>query len=1113
MNTPTHVHDPEASATLPAADARSGALEEYLAAAEAGRAPPREEFLARHPELADDLDACLGALHLIGQAAAGPRAPAARQPPEPAPGTLGDFRLIREVGRGGMGIVYEAEQLSLGRRVALKVIRAGAPATAAERLRFRTEAEAAARLDHPNIVAVYEVGEHAGQPYIAARFVEGGPLSRHLRLFLDDPRAAARLLAALARALDHAHQRGVLHRDLKPGNVLLSLTGNSSESTLPPGADVNGVVPYVADFGLARLLDQDSGLTQSGDLVGTPSYMAPEQASGGAGAITTATDVYGLGAILYALLTGRPPFAGSTVLDTLEQVKGRDPEAPRRLNPSVDRDLETVCLTCLAKEPRRRYASALAVALDLENWLAHRPIAARPATPAERLAKWVRRRPAVAALAILSILAVLAALAGSLWHGHVVGQALSRESGLRQEGLAREAHLRELLYVADMRQAKEAWNDGDLPHLAELLERQRPADGETDRRGFEWYWLKWCLGTRLGTLKAHDGGLLCAAVSPDDRFLVTADRQGAVKVWDLASREPITALTGHTDEVQRAVFSPDGRTLATCSTDRTIRLWDVATWTERRCLRWGHLMTVTSVAFSPDGKLLASASRDHRIVLWELPRGRYLRAWQAHDDVVHDLVFTPDGRSLVSVGKDDRVAKLWDVATGSERARCDAPAHLLSVALSPDGKTAAMSGYGSQVTLWPLDPPGSRTDVPVPFTVWAMAFDPRGTQLVATGGPGMFSAWDVEAGGRSARSVRTVRWGEGTGRAAVFARQGTLLITASEEDGSVQFWDPARLHGCETIPSLPPAVTDVALSADGRGATSHWSGEVCLLDLANRRVERSLSVPPLAQGAPTDKRSAGPEAVAFSPDGRTVAAGCADHWARLWDIASGRQLLALDHGAWVRAVAFSPTGGLFATAGDNSEIRLWDLPSGARHASSVPPAGGYWCLAFAADGRTLAAGRFDNQFAVHLWHPLLEGRQVRLTDPASALAVAPHKEAILKVAAVAFSADGRTLAAGCSDGSIRLWDIASGELRPTFSGHVGVVTRLGFTPDGRTLASLGADHVLNLWHLATGQRLLSLDTAGQDLNGLSFTRDGRLLVAGARSPGAAPSSLLMWRAE
>jgi WD40 repeat protein/tRNA A-37 threonylcarbamoyl transferase component Bud32 len=1110
--------------SAPRQNALSHVLAEGLDAVARGDQVDSPACQARHPafssELSDllvahrELDKALEAETVLGDSQAGPTAGATA-----AIGVVGDFELLEELGEGGMGRVYKARQRSLGRLVALKVIRAGALATEADRLRFRTEADAAARLDHPNIVFVYEIGEHDGYPYIAERFVEGGPLSRHLDRFRDDSRAAVGLLAVLARAVHHAHERGVLHRDLKPGNILLEWRAGAP-------------VPHVADFGLARLLDQDSAVTRTGDLVGTPSYMAPEQASGGAAAITTATDVYGLGAILYALLTGRAPFTSPTVLETLEKVKEREPESPRSLNRKVARDLQTICLKCLRKEPAKRYPSALALAEDLENWLSHRPIAARPTTARERLAKWVRRHPAAAAFAALSTAVLLAALAGSLWHGHVLGEALSDSDRLRQEGLAREARLRDFLYAADMRLAKEAWDSGDLSRLAELLDHHRPAAGEPDRRGFEWHWLKWCLGARVGTLKAHDGGLLCAAISPDDKFLVTADRKGAVKVWVLATLEPACTLSGHADEVQRAVFSSDGRTLATCSKDRKIRLWDVATWSETACLRGGHSMTITSVAFSPDGQLLASAGRDHRIVLWNLAQAKTVRGWRAHDDVVHDIVFTPDGRSLVSVGN-DRVAKFWDIASVVARSQtlpqpvacCNCPSDLVCVALSPDGKTAALSGYGSTVSLWStVNPAAPRIDLPVSFSVRVLAFAPTGGQLVATGGSGMLSVWDVGSLSRNARPVRTIRWNGGNGRAIAYARGGALLVTASEEDGTVEMWDPARLGGCETISPLPWPVMDVAVSPAGAGASVNLSGEVSLLDLVNRRVAGTLSIPKESSRAQTPNKpqcTAQAEAVAFSPDGRTMAVACADHRTRLWDVASRRLLLTLvGHQTAVRAVAFSPGGDLIATVGDCT-ARVWELPSGTPRATCASQAGQSRCLAFAADSRSLAVGSFDHVIALDLWDLSRATRRCRLTDPGSgaapecsAPAAQPTVEANLSVAAVAFSADGATLAAGCSDGVIRMWDIASGDMRQTFSGHVGVISRLAFTPDGRTLASLGEDNVLNLWHLSTGQRLFSLDARSQSLHGLAFSGDGRLLVAGARPPsGAGPSSLLMWRAD
>jgi hypothetical protein len=396
-------------------------LHSYLQAVDAGQAPDRAALLQQHPDLVSELAAFFAnqdAVAHLARAMPEPAAPApgAGEPPTPAPGEAAvpetgrgvryfeDYELLEEIARGGMGVVYRARQISLNRPVALKMILAGQLASESDVRRFRSEAEAAANLDHPNIVAVHEVAEHEGQPYFSMKLIEGGSLAQQLLRFTQDPRAAARLLATIARAVHHAHQRGILHRDLKPGNILLDAKGE----------------PHVTDFGLAKRVASPGGqpgenLTQTGAIVGTPSYMAPEQAAAKKG-LTTAVDVYSLGAILYELLTGRPPFCGGNDLETLLLVIDKEPEQPRALNPRIGRDLETVCLKCLDKDPQRRYGSAEGLAEDLERWLRHEPITARRVGRVERAWCWCRRNPGLAiasatALAALALTAIVASLA------------------------------------------------------------------------------------------------------------------------------------------------------------------------------------------------------------------------------------------------------------------------------------------------------------------------------------------------------------------------------------------------------------------------------------------------------------------------------------------------------------------------------------------------------------------------------------------------------------------------------------------------------------------------------------------------------------------------------
>jgi serine/threonine protein kinase/tetratricopeptide (TPR) repeat protein len=324
-------------------------------------------------------------------------------------GELGDYELVEEIGRGGQGVVFRARQKSLNRTVALKIIGLGQWASKAHLKRFRLEAEAAASLDYPSIVPIYEVGERDGSCYFSMKFVEGGQLDEVVSRTPMPIRQAAGLMAKVARSVHYAHEHGILHRDIKPGNILLDGKGE----------------PHLTDFGLARLLESESSITRTLDVMGTPSYMAPEQAGGETAKITSATDVYGLGAVLYQLLTSHPPFAGGTTYETIRLLQETDPRPPHLWNRKVDRDLSAICLKCLEKDPRLRYSSALALAEDLDHWLKHEPIRARRTGPFTRAKKWVQRNPAVAALVFLSVI-LAAGVGGLIWNSELAGRPLPK---------------------------------------------------------------------------------------------------------------------------------------------------------------------------------------------------------------------------------------------------------------------------------------------------------------------------------------------------------------------------------------------------------------------------------------------------------------------------------------------------------------------------------------------------------------------------------------------------------------------------------------------------------------------------------------------------------------
>ncbi len=550
---------------------------------------------------------------------------------------FGDYEIRGELGSGAMGVVYKARQVSLNRTVALKMIRAGALAREDATRRFHNEAEAVARLDHPNIVPIYEVGEYDGKRYFSMKLIGGTCLSRTLSSYSANPKNIAKLMVTIAEAIHHAHQRGVLHRDLKPSNILLDEQGQ----------------PHVSDFGLAKCVEGDGSLTESGAVLGTPAYMAPEQAAGSTRLVTTLSDVYGLGSVLYALLACKPPFGGATAIETLDQVRHQQPVPPSRHNPKVPRDLEIVCLKCLDMDPRVRYPSAQALGAELRRFLAGEPIQARRASAFEKGWRWCRRRPVIAGLTAALIVAVLVRFIGT---GLGLLAALrARQNAFNREQDAREATelAEQRLYDVRMNLVQRFWeNDYDELAQAGLDEQLAANKGGVDRRGFEWfYWRR-----KISPAYVLDGigDVKVVAFSHDGERLASAGTEQKVKVWNIASGQQILTLKGHTRGVESVAFSPDGKRLASGSWDQTVKVWDAETGQETGTLE-GHNQIVLSVMFSPDGKRLASRGVDQTAKVWDVEGGHEILTLKGKNQTVE---FSPDGKRLASASSDGTVRVL-----------------------------------------------------------------------------------------------------------------------------------------------------------------------------------------------------------------------------------------------------------------------------------------------------------------------------------------------------------------------------------------------------------------------------------------------------------------------
>jgi WD40 repeat protein len=1008
---------------------------------------------------------------------------------------LPGYEVLEELGRGSMGVVYKARQIKANRLVALKMILTGSQASAGELARFRSEAEAIARLQHPGIIQVYEVGEwrpdgsSATLPFFSLEFCPAGSLARQMEGIPLPPLHAARLIEQLADAIHHAHQAGIVHRDLKPANVLLQMTNVQRPMTKKESAGslVLGywslVIPKITDFGLAKRLDDDMSQTHTGSILGTPSYMAPEQAIGRTDVIGPAVDVYALGAILYECLTGRPPFRASSIMDTIRQVVENEPVSIRQLQPAVPHDLETITLKCLEKEPARRYTAARELADDLKRFLTGEPIRARPVGVLERGWKWAKRRPTVAGLLLLLVLVtVLGALGVLFEYGQVIKQRDSARVAQRQaeqaEKRAQEQAemVRTALNNSRVALSEVAWREGQT-HLA----RARLDEVPVDLRRWEWFYLDRLYSGGLIQFLAPSYGLEIA-FSPDGQSLAAGCGDGTIKVWDARTGEARISRPGQRDSILNVAWSPDGLHLATAGKDGTIKVHDALTLADR----WTFKGTgaVNTLAFTPDGQRLISGRADGRAQVLDLASQSELLSFSPEAEggvrpgknasspgAVLCVACSPQGQRVACLTGRENI-RVHEVRTGRALLTI-AGVRGRTVAFNPEGRQLAGVSQGKIVfwdsvtgdELFSLPGDGSNPT--------CLAFSPEGQRLASASSEGKVKLWDLHEG----KAQATLHGAAGPIHSLAFSPDGQRLVGAGT-DRRAHLWD---VRPDEVRFALLPRLRDVrqlAFSCDGQFLACSTGDHT--IHILNGEGDTLL----FGLGRSTGKTSPnGPAAaLAFHPRQPILACSLPREGVNLWDLSTRRKLTSLKGTPQVQSLTFDATGRLLAGGTGTGSVLLWDLESGqSRQFEDAALAA--TSLAFSPDSKWLAVGSSDA--LVRVWD-VVQGELKHKLEA--------HQDAIT---AVAFSPDGRHLASASIDMTIRLWDPLTGAPQDILEGHSGPVTGLAYSPDGQRLVSSGPQRV-KLWDARSGADLLTLPAPTGTVHTVAIHPDGWRLVCGGQ---------------